>query len=158
MLRTFSPHAAAYAARCTPDQIRDWRCRGFLTDYGERLGQGYLYNASDVAVIALAVLLARTGLSLSNAFEIVRECTRVIHGLAVGAAGMQKDEYVATISFDPDKPDNFSGVLVAPYARSALFPVNQARPIVLHIGLSTLVTSIVCRLQASVRGDTGRVA
>jgi hypothetical protein len=155
MLRTLSPHAIAHAARCTPDQIRDWRRQGFLTDYGERLGKGYLYNAIDAVSISLVVLLARCGMSSKSAFQIVRQSEWAVHGLLVGADGMRNGEYVIAISIDPAIPGAFSSVAIASISASML---NRSRPMIVHIALTTFVASVVDRLEAFNDSAAGRIA
>jgi hypothetical protein len=71
MLIEYSPHATAYAARCKPDTLRDWRRLGFFKGLGERKGKGHLFTLSDVARIVIASFIARNGASLREAFEIV---------------------------------------------------------------------------------------
>ena len=158
MLRTLSPHAIAHAVRCTPDQIRDWRRQGFLTDYGERLGKGYLYNEIDAVSISLAVLLARIGMSAKNAFEIAHRYDWALHGLLVGADGMQNGEYVVTVSADLDVPGEFTSVAVGSITRFATSIVNKSRPMVIHIGLTTLVASVLDRIKAFSNCAAGRAA
>src|ERR1700738_944317 len=82
MLTEYSPHATAYAARCKPDTLRDWRRLGFFKGLGERKGKGHLFTLSDVARIVVAAFIARNGASLREAFEIVGERGRTIDAVA----------------------------------------------------------------------------
>lgn len=82
MLIEYSPHATAYAARCKPDTLRDWRRLGFFKGLGERKGKGHLFTLSDVARIVVAAFIARNGATLREAFEIVAERGWIIDAIA----------------------------------------------------------------------------
>ncbi|WP_316190544.1 MerR family transcriptional regulator [Bradyrhizobium sp. SZCCHNS2096] len=104
MLREYSPHATAYAARCKPDTLRDWRRQGLFDDLGERKGKGHLFTLSDVARISVAAFIARNGSSLREAFEIVRDRGRMIDAVAAAEGNVSGScpEYVLTFVVHPD--------------------------------------------------------
>ena len=158
MLRTFSLHAIAHAARCTPNQIRDWRRQGFLTDYGERFEKGGFYSAVEAVSIAFASLLVRTGISAKSAFQGARQYDWALHGLLVGAEGMHGGEYVVTISIDPEKPDDFVSAAFRSTTCFVTSFLDQSRPLAIHIGLSTLVASTLGRLESFSERSAGRFA
>jgi hypothetical protein len=100
----YSPHATAYAARCKPETLRDWRVRGFFNDLGERKGKGHMFTLSDVARIVVAGFIARNGARLREAFEIVGERGRVIDTVVAGernAPGAGNDYYLSFV-VNPD--------------------------------------------------------
>src|ERR1700674_1538386 len=104
MLTEYSPHATAYAARCKPDTLRDWRRLGFFKGLGERKGKGHLFTLSDVARIAVAAFIARNGAILREAFEIVGERGWTIDAVAAterNAPGAGNDYYLSFV-VNPD--------------------------------------------------------
>src|SRR5438309_6681323 len=103
MLIEYSPHATAYAARCKPDNLRDWRRLGFFKGLGERKGKGHLFTLSDVARIVVAAFIARNGASLREAFEIVAERGRNIDAVVAGERNAPgANDYYLSFVINPD--------------------------------------------------------
>jgi len=144
MIKEFSPHATAYAVRCKPDALRDWRRQGFLEGLSERKGKGHLFTASDVARIALAAFIARNGASLRQAFEIANQRGAIIDSVAAterDTPGAGQD-YVLTFVVDPDAsfPASITG---APISNIEF----DSEPVgALQINVSRLVRSAMERL------------
>lgn len=144
MIKEFSPHATAYAVRCKPDALRDWRRQGFLDGLSERKGKGHLFTVSDVARIAVAAFIARNGASLRQAFDIVNQRGGIIDSLAAverDAPGTSQD-YVLTFVVDPDTsfPASITGAPIS-LIEFDLPPVGA-----LQINVSRLVRSAMERL------------
>jgi hypothetical protein len=144
MLTEYSPHATAYAARCKPDTLRDWRRLGFFKDLGERKGKGHMFTLSDVARIVVAGFIARNGASLGEAFEIVGERGRTIDAVAAGersAPGAGNDYYLSfVVNPDCSFPESITG---APLS-NIQFDTDPTA--VLQVNLSKLIRSALQRL------------
>jgi hypothetical protein len=144
MLTEYSPHATAYAARCKPDTLRDWRRLGFFKGLGERKGKGHLFTLSDVARIAVAAFIARNGASLREAFEIVGERGRTIDSVAAverNAAGTGSDYYLSfVVNPDCSFPESITGAPVS----AMKFDTEPTG--VLQVNVSKLVRSALERL------------
>lgn len=146
MLREHSPHAVAYATRCKPETLRDWRRAGHLEDLGHRDGKGHLFSLLDACRIATAVFLARAGIGLPEAFEIVRKRGPIIDAearlrLSPSSAGT---DYVLTISFNPD----LAG-FVAAVSGSTLANVQFDSEVAgaLQVNVSSIVRSTLARIE-----------
>lgn len=154
MLTDFSPHATAYAVRCKPATLRDWRRLGFFNGLGERKGKGHLFTFSDVARIAVAAFIARNGASLRQAFEIVGERGRVIDTvtafIARNAPGSHSDYYLSFV-VEPDTsfPSSITGAPVADIQFSG------EPTAVLQMNISKLIRSALERLDTYQRPDDG---
>jgi hypothetical protein len=146
MPKEYSPHATAYAVRCNPDTLRDWRRMGFFKNLGERKGKGHLFTPSDVARIAVASFIGRSGASLRSAFEIVDERGPLIDsvvGAERGALDTRKD-YFLTFVIDPDASFPAS-VTSAPAAKIEF----DSEPVgILQVNVSSLVRSVLNRLDS----------
>ncbi|WP_194464253.1 hypothetical protein [Bradyrhizobium sp. CCBAU 53340] len=156
MIREFSPQATAYAVRCKPDAIRDWRRLGLLNGLSERKGKGHLFTVSDVARIAVAAFIARNGATLRQAFEIVDRRGAIIDTVAAterNAPGAGQD-YVLTFVVDPDVSFPAS-ITNAPISNIEF----DAEPIgALQINVSRLVRSALERLVTYDKWDAGAAA
>lgn len=146
MLREYSPHATAYAVRCKPDALRDWRRKGHFDDLGERKGKGHLFTLSDVARIAIAAFIARSGATLTEAFKIVRDRGAIIDSVVAaerGAPGATDDHFL-TFAIDPDASFPAS-ITSAPVAKIEFDfdPVG-----VLQVNVSNLLRSVLDRLSS----------
>jgi hypothetical protein len=144
MLTEYSPHATAYAARCKPDTLRDWRRLGFFKGLGERKGKGHLFTLSDVARIVVAAFIARTGASLREAFEIVGERGRMIDAVVAherAAPGSGSDYYLSFV-VDPDTsfPTSITG------APMSSIQFDREPTAVLQMNVSKLIRSALERL------------
>lgn len=135
MLRVVSPHATAFAARCKPSDLRDWRRHGYLDGCGERDGKGHRFSINEVARIAVAVLLGRSGASMREAFAVVRDRSSTIDALT-SRAGVLGDDYVLTLGIDPDVKDRFVSFTSAPIAS-----VSFAEP--LHVAVQLNISLII---------------
>lgn len=142
MLRLVSPHATAFAARCKPNDLRDWRRHGYLDGYGERDGKGHRFSLIEVARIAVAVLLARSGASTREAFAVVRERSAAIDALA-SQGGMPGSDYILTLGIDPDIKDRFVSFTSSPMAA-----VSFAEPmhVAIQLNISLIIRSAVDRV------------
>lgn len=151
MLTEYSPHATAYAARCKPDTLRDWRRLGFFKSLGERKGKGHLFTLSDVARIAVAAFIARNGASLREAFEIVGERGGRIDAAVAGernVPGTTEDYYLSFV-IDPDMsfPASITG---APVLEIQFSPDPTA---VLQVNVSKLIRLMLERLDFYEKND-----
>ena len=146
MLREYPPHPTAYAVRCKPDALRDWRRKGHFDDLGERKGKGHLFTLSDVARIAVAAFIARNGASLSEAFNIVRERGGLIDSVVAAerTAPGAKGDYFLTFVVDPDVSFPAS-ITSAPVVKIEFDPDPVG---VLQVNVSKLVRSVLDRLDA----------
>ena len=142
MLRVVSPHATAFAARCKPNDLRDWRRHGYLDGYGERDGKGHRFSLHEVARIAVAVLLARSGASMREAFAIVRERSSAIDALA-SQGNKPGSDYVLTLGTDPDIKDRFVSFTSAPIA-SASF--TEPPHVAVQLNISLIIRSALDRV------------
>ena len=156
MLREYSPHATAYAARCKPDNLRSWRTQGLFEGLGERKGKGHLFTLADVGRIAVAAFIARNGANLAQAFAIVSERGGIIDSLVAAeknAPGVEPD-YVLTFAINPDTsfPASITG---APVSRVEF----DGEPIgVLQVNVSRLIRSALERLASYEQANSERVA
>lgn len=151
MLMEFSPHATAYAVRCKPDTLRDWRRLGFFKGLGERKGKGHLFTLSDVARIAVAAFIARNGASLREAFEIVGARGGRIDAVVASerhAPGAAEDYYLSFV-IDPDMsfPASITG---APVLNIQFSPDPTA---VLQVNVSKLIRLMLDRLDFHEKHD-----
>lgn len=73
MIRNLTGEAADDAAGIHPDNIRDWRRKGFLEGYGERFGRQYLYADQEIFRLAVANILSKSGLAMRAAFQVVSD-------------------------------------------------------------------------------------
>lgn len=156
MIKEFSPHATAYAVRCKPDALRDWRRQGFLDGLSERKGKGHLFTVSDVARIAVAAFIARNGASLRQAFDIVSQRCGTIDSVAAverDAPGTSQD-YVLTFVVDPDTsfPASITGAPIENIEFDSP-PVGA-----LQINVSRLVRSAMERLATYEKLDADNAA
>ena len=144
MLKEYSPHATAYAARCKPDTLRDWRRLGFFKGLGERKGKGHMFTLSDVARIAVAAFIARTGASLRTAFEIVGERGGLIDAIAAQERNSPQSagDRFLTFVIDPDTsfPASITG---APISHVEFLAEPTAA---LQVNVSKLLRSALDRL------------
>jgi hypothetical protein len=152
MLKEYSPGATAYAARCKPDTLRDWRRLGFFKGLGERKGKGHLFTLSDVARIAVAAFIARNGASLREAFEIVAERGRTIDAVAAAecnAAGASNYYLSFVVNPDCSFPESITGAPVS----AIQFDTEPTG--VLQMNVSKLVRSALERLTTHEQHDAG---
>ena len=151
MLQEYSPHATAYAARCKPDTLRDWRRMGFFKGLGERKGKGHMFTLSDVARIVVAGFIARNGATLREAFEIASERGRVIDAVVFGehnAPGAGNDYYLSfVVNPDCSFPESITGAPVS----NIQFDTEPTA--VLQVNVSKLVRSALERLDTYVAND-----
>jgi hypothetical protein len=144
MLTEYSPHATAYAARCKPDTLRDWRRLGFFKGLGERKGKVHLFTLSDVARIAVAAFIARNGASLREAFEIVGERGWTIDAVAAGErnAPSAGNDYYLSFVVNPDCsfPESIAG------APASTIQFDTEPTGVLQVNVSKLIRSALERL------------
>jgi hypothetical protein len=108
MVREISPHAAAHAVGVDPAVLRNWR-RDDFHDYGARAGKGYVYSRQEVARLAVAGFIARYGIGLQGAFEIVKDRASQIDALVTGDDEIPQD-YIITITLNADMDQGYSGV------------------------------------------------
>lgn len=104
MLKEYSPNATAYAARCKPETLRDWRRLGFFKGLGERKGKGHMFTLSDVARIVAAAFIAKNGASLRTAFELAGQRGGLIDAIVAherNPSGAVDDQFL-TFVVDPD--------------------------------------------------------
>lgn len=146
MLKTYSPHATAYAVRCKPNALRDWRRHGYLMGaLGERRGKGQMFSLSDVARIAVAAFIARAGVKLQNAFDIAAEQGSTIDKIAAGVRlTVKTSDVFLTFVIDPDlsSPASITG---APISNITF----DDEPIgLVQVNLSSLLRSVVGRLES----------
>lgn len=145
MLKEYSPSATAYAARCKPETLRDWRRLGFFKGLSERKGKGHLFTLSDVARITVAAFIARNGASLRTAFEIAGERGGLIDAIAAherNAPGSSGEQFL-TFVVDPDVsfPASITGAPVSSIAFAE--PPTAA----LQINISKLLRSALDRIE-----------
>jgi hypothetical protein len=144
MVTEYSQNATAYAARCKPETLRDWRVRGFFEDLGQRKGKGHMFTLSDVARIAVAAFIARNGSSLREAFEIAGERGRMIDAIVAGertAPGAGNDYYLSfVVNPDCSFPDSITGAPVS----NIQFDTEPTA--VLQVNISKLIRSALRRL------------
>lgn len=146
MLTEYSPHAAAYAARCKPDTLRDWRRLGFFKGLGERKGKGHLFTLSDVARIAVAAFVARNGATLREAFEIVGQRGGMIDTVVASernATGASNDYYLSfVVNPDCSFPESITGAPISNIQfdtePTAVLQVNVSK--LIRLALERLVT------------------
>jgi hypothetical protein len=149
MLTEYSPHATAYAARCKPDTLRDWRRLGFK-GLGKRKGNSHMFTLSDVARIAVAAFIARNGASLREAFEIVGERGRVIDAVVNGernAPGSGNHYLSFVVNPDCSFPESITNAPVS----NIQFEIDPTA--VLQVNVSKLVRSALERLDTYVAND-----
>lgn len=150
MLKEYSPGATAYAARCKPDTLRDWRRLGFFKGLGERKGKGHLFTLSDVARIAVAAFISRSGATLRAAFEIVGQRGRLIDAI-VGherTSPGSADQFL-TFSLDPDA--SFPAAITGAPISNIDFTTEPTG--LLQVNVSKLVRSALERLETFDKWD-----
>ncbi|UPK25940.1 helix-turn-helix domain-containing protein [Bradyrhizobium sp. 195] len=150
MLKDYSPNAAAHAARCKPDTLRDWRRLGFFNGVGERKGKGHRYTLSDVARVAVAAFIARNGASLRAAFEIVGQRGKLIDAIVAHertSPGSADQFLTFTIDLDATFPAAITGAPIA-NIEFTIAPIG-----VLQVNVSKLIRSSLERLDAFDKWD-----
>lgn len=145
MLKEYSPNATAYAVRCEAHTLRNWRTQGHLAGLSERKGKGHLFTLSDVARIAVAAFIARSGASLRTAFEIANERGALIDAIVAyerDAPGSIGDRFL-TFVIEPDIsfPASITG---APVAKIEFLAEPTAA---LQVNVSKLIRSVLERLK-----------
>lgn len=146
MLREHSPHAVAYATRCKTETLRDWRRAGHFDDIGHRDGKGHLFSVLDACRIATAAFLVRAGIGPQGAFEIVHDRCALIDAEARSVAAQRagNNDYILTISFNPDLAGFVAGVTGAPLANVSL---DRATAGALQVNVSHIVRSTIARIE-----------
>lgn len=142
MLRDITPHAAAYAARCKADDLRNWRKLGLIDQFGERDGKAHLYSADEVIAIAVAHFLAKRGLGLRGAFHIVRERGYLFEALARGSSLNSQHPAFLSITFDDDLSNGYRSVTSAPINRIMF----DDMPIAMQINLTKVAQEALARI------------
>lgn len=148
----YSPHAVAYAARCKPDTLRDWRRLGFFKGLGERKGKGHLFTLSDAARISIAAFIARNGASLREAFEIVEQRGHLIDAIVASERNEPdagNDQFLSFVA-DPDIsfPASITG---APIDKIDFIEKPTA---VLQLNVSQFLRSVIERLNSDLDSAT----
>jgi len=148
-MTTYSQNATAYAARCKPETLRDWRVRGFFKDLGERKGKGHIFTLSDVARIAVAAFIARNGASLREAFEIIGERGREIDAVVAGERKTLGADYYLSFVVNPDCsfPESITNAPVS----NIEFDTDPTA--VLQMNVSRLLRSVLERLDTYEAND-----
>lgn len=155
MLKEYSPNATAYAARCKPDTLRDWRRLGFFKGLGERKGKGHLFTLSDVARIGVAAFIARNGASLRSAFEIVGQRGSLIDAIVAHerTSPGSADQFL-TFTVDPDA--SFPAAITGAPISNIEFAAEPTG--VLQVNVSKLVRSALERLDSFDKWDVDEPA
>lgn len=129
--RDISARVVADVVASTPELLRSWRAHGFLEGLGERIGAGTFYSRAEVLRMALAVELARAGLGLKDAFDLV--VTNPTDEITAALAG-QGDP----ITFRPTGAQN---------------PAHLAVAIKIVVDAAALVRQAGVRLDASIEAE-----
>ncbi|MBS0528675.1 MAG: hypothetical protein JSS22_04710 [Proteobacteria bacterium] len=151
MIKEYSPDATAYAVRCSPSALRDWRRHGFLKSLSERLGKGHLFSLSDVARIAVAAFLARNGATLQDAFAIVSGIRGGVIDSTIATLrdGRSASDYFLTFTVNPDTswPTAITG---APVAKIAF---DEEPVATLQVNVTKFLATVLARLQTAEAGE-----
>jgi len=164
-MRTFKPAAAAYAARCKTDFIRNIRREGLIPGLGTT--KGGLSASSDtggmVFLTAEEVVLLRSGVFLGpylktykNAFEFVMERRAVIEDAARDAVFDPADlsnDYVLTLTLDDSLSTGYSGATSSPVAKITFDPESSPPAGLLQVNFSELARQVARDLKAYVSGE-----
>jgi hypothetical protein len=153
MLRDISPNAAAHAAFCEAENIRDWRRKGFLDGIGVHDGKGHLYSREDLACLAIGYRLGRCGLPFRDAFSIVRERRNQINAMLgqVEQLPSSDADYVLTVNIDPNLSGGIASVTAAPIAK--IF-YDQTCLSVIQVNLTAIARSAIHRVETYERAGS----
>jgi hypothetical protein len=85
--REIPARIVADVAGASVDDLRTWRALGYSHGFGERVGAGTRFSRRETLAIVLAVTMARGGLGLRAAFEMVAEPPPEIIAALAGHGG-----------------------------------------------------------------------